>query len=287
MAKFDYKRPTSLAECLTLLKEGGDNGKIIAGGTDLLVEIRAGKEKDLAYVVDVTHIADLKGIAKKGDKISVKPGTSHDDIVNDSIIAECAPFLADASHTVGSPQIRNAGTIGGSVGTASPASDPAPVLIALNGVVTVESKDRGARHVLIEDFILKPYKTDLAKDEIMTDITVDNLAGYKTAFVKLGRRKALAIARMNVAVALKLDGEGKVEDIRIVPGSAFPVAKRIKEAEAVLLGQKPTEALIEKAGDTLAEEMVKVTGIRWSTEYKEPVIASLTKRAIRQALEVK
>ena len=286
MAKFDYKRPTSLAECLTILKEGDDHGKIIAGGTDLMVEIRAGKEKKLAYVVNVTHIEDLKGIVKNGDKISIKPGTTHDSIVNDSIIAECAPFLADASHTVGSPQIRNAGTIGGSVGTASPASDPAP-LIALNGVVTIESKDRGARHMLIEEFIVKPYKTDLAKDEIMTDITVDNLAGYKTAFVKLGRRKALAIARMNVAVALKLDGEGEVEDIRIVPGSAFPVAKRIKEAEAVLLGQKPTAELIEKAGDTVAEEMVKVTGIRWSTEYKQPVIASLTKRAIRQALEVK
>ena len=118
--------------------------------------------------------------------------------------------------------------------------------------------------------MLNLIKTDLAKDEIMTDITVDNLAGYKTAFVKLGRRKALAIARMNVAVALKLDGEGKVEkDIRIVPGSAFPVAKRIKEAEAVLLGQKLTDELIEKAGDTVAEEMVKVTGIRWSTEYKQ------------------
>ena len=287
MAKFDYKRPTSLAECLTILKDGGDHGKIIAGGTDLMVEIRAGKEKDLAYVVDVTHIDDLKGIKKIGDKISIKPGTTHDSIVHDPFIAEGASFLADASHTVGSPQIRNAGTIGGSIGTASPASDPAPVLIALNGILTIESKDRGARHMLIEDFIVKPYKTDLAKDEIITDITVDNLAGYKTAFVKLGRRKALAIARMNVAVALTLDGEGRVEDIRIVPGSAFPVAKRIKEAEAVLLGQKPTDELIEKAGDTVAEEMVKVTGIRWSTEYKQPVIASLTKRAIRQALEVK
>ena len=80
-------------------------------------------------------------------KINIKPGTTHDSIVNDSIIAECAPFLADASHPVGSPQIRNAGTIGGSVGTASSASDPAPVLIALNGVITIESKDRGARHM--------------------------------------------------------------------------------------------------------------------------------------------
>lgn len=286
MGRFIYERPGTIEECLKSLKEPGVK-KLIAGGTDILVELRAGKEPELEYLLDVSQIKELKGITEAGNKISIKPGTTHSAIGKSALVKEGLKILAEASDTVGSPQIRNAGTLGGSIVTASPASDPTPALIVANGIVTLQSADRGTRHVLIEDFLTKPYKTSMEKDEMLVDITVDNLKEYKMAFVKLGRRKALAIARMNVAVALKLDGEGKVTDARIVPGSAFPVAKRIKAAEDMLLNRIPTEELIEEASNQVAVEMIKVTGIRWSTEYKEPVIKALVKRALKKALEVK
>lgn len=288
MIKFEYKRPTSIAACLELLDLYGEKAKLIAGGTDLMVEMRADdkKLKGIEVVIDTTHIAELKFIDIEEDMINLGPAITHEEIWENPFLNEYAPFLSEASHTVGSPQIRHTGTIGGSIGTASPASDPLPPLVAMGALVVLASVN-GMREVLLEELLVKPYVTGIADNELIVSVRFPMMnpeAGF--SFVKLGRRKALAISRMNVATYVELNEDGKAVDVRIVPGSCMPTAVRISAAEDMLLGQKPGYELHKAIGQKVAEEMVGVTGRRWSTPYKEPVIASLVKRSLNEATGV-
>lgn len=289
MIRFEYARPASVEACLQLLERYGSRAKLIAGGTDLMVELRADDKKltDIEVVVDTTHIGALRFVEDDGEQIHLGPGVTHEEIWEHPLLRRYAPFLCEASHTVGSPQIRHTGTIGGSIGTASPASDPLPPLVALGAQVTLARKGT-SRTVLLEELLVKPYRTDIAPEELITRISFPKPnpeAGF--AFIKLGRRKALAISRMNVAAYVETDASGLVRDVRIVPGSCMPTAVRMTPAEEMLLGKTPSYALHEAIGRKVAEEMVAVTGRRWSTPYKEPVIASLVKRALNEATGVK
>ncbi|NQT60601.1 MAG: FAD binding domain-containing protein [Bacteroidetes bacterium] len=263
--------------------------KLIAGGTDLMVEFRAEdkKVKDIELVIDTSHIAELKFIEVDDESIRIGSGITFREIWEDPALKKHAPFLCEACYSVGSPQIRNVGTIGGSIGTASPAADPVPALVALDGEITLVSSG-GTRIVLLSELLVGAYKANIEPNELIVCVSFKMLnpeAGF--SFVKLGRRKTLAIARMNVAAYVETDEEGKAVDVRIVPGSCMPTAFRITEAEKMLLGKEPGYELHAAIGKKVAEEMVKVTGRRWSTPYKEPVIASLVKRALNQATGVK
>ena len=289
MIRFDYKKPASIEACLDLLNYYQGKAKLFAGGTDLMVEFRAEDEKlkDIEVVIDISCIAELKFIESAGEYIRIGSCTTFAEISENPILRKYAPFFCEAGKSVGSPQIRNTGTIGGSIGTASPASDPGPPLVAMDSSLTILSSE-GKRDVLLSEFIEGAYRTNIRPNELIVSIHFKKLnpeAGF--SFVKLGRRKALAIARMNVAVYVETDKNGIVIDVRIVPGSCMPVTKRITEAEHMFLGQIPDYELHEAIGKKVSETMVGVTGKRWSTPYKEPVIASLVKRALNQATGIK
>ncbi|MBI9104189.1 MAG: xanthine dehydrogenase family protein subunit M [Spirochaetales bacterium] len=289
MIKFDYKRAASIENCLELLHQYSGNAKLLAGGTDLMVDFRADDRKvqHVELVIDTTHIPALKFINEEGDSIRIGAGVTFQELWENSLLKIYAPFLCEAGYSVGSPQIRNAGTIGGSIGTASPASDPAPPMVAMDTMVNLKSL-RGERSLLLSDFLIKPYKTALEPDEMIVSVSFKKLnpsGGF--SFVKLGRRKTLAIARMNVAVYVELDENRKAVDVRIVPGASLPTAARVRKAEKMLLGKAPDYELHREIGLFVAGEMVKATGRRWSTAYKEPVIASLIKRALNQATGIK
>ncbi|MBS3969797.1 MAG: xanthine dehydrogenase family protein subunit M [Clostridia bacterium] len=286
MIKHKYLRPRSLDVACQLLSE--TRGKVLAGGTDLMVQLRAEDEKlkNINHVIDINHLKELSYIKKEDGYIHIGGLTTHQEIQESDLIQKEAAFLALAVSTVGSPQIRNRGTIGGSICNASPAADPLPPLIALNADVKLKSV-RGERTLPLVSIFQKPYSTCLEPDEILVEISFKSLPETtKTTFIKLGRRKALAIARMNIAVALDFLADGTITEARIVPGSVFPTPDRVTAAEEFMLNKKPTVELIEQASKMVSEEMIKRTGIRWSTEYKQPVIENLTKRAIKQILGV-
>ena len=289
MIRFDYKKPESLKDCLDLLNFYQGKARLFAGGTDLMVEFRANDEKlkDVEVVLDISKLPELQLIVSDEESISIGAGATFTEIIKNPVLEKYAPFFIEACRTVGSPQIRNTGTIGGSIGTASPASDPGPPLVAMDSVLTLLSLN-GEREVLLSDFMKGAYRTKIKPNEIMTSIKFKRLnpdAGF--SFVKLGRRKALAIARMNVATYVETGKDGIVIDVRIVPGSCMPVTIRVEEAENMLLGEKPDYGLHTEIGKKVSEKMVQVSGRRWSTPYKEPVIASLVKRALNQATGVK
>lgn len=285
MKPFEYFSPASLNEACTLLSQSGNDTRILAGGTDVLVELRKPSSHSPASIIDISRIAMLRGITESVDSIVIGALTTHDDVFQSKLIAQHAPLLRSAVATIGSPQIRNRGTIGGNIMNAAACADTVPPLMALNASLTLSSAS-GERGIPLADFFVKPYVTFARRDEILSEIRFPKLdPPMRSSFVKLGRRNALSIARLSVAVVLKINGKGLIDEARIVPGAAFPSWHRVPEAEKILLGQKPSREVFVNAGKKVSEIMISHTGRRWSTEYKEPVVAVLVRRALELCVE--
>lgn len=289
MMELDYRRPESLKEALRILSEFGKEARILAGGTDLLVQLREGMDRwqDLRLLVDISHIKELRYIREEEGIVRIGALATHSDLEKSSLLREAAPFLCKAAFQVGSPQIRNRGTIGGSISNASPAADPVPPLIALGAEALLKSLE-GERRLPLQDIYSGSGETVLDPGEILAEISFPRLPkGARSAFVKLGRRKALAISRLNLGVIALQDQEGSVQELRIAPGCIFATPDRVREAEGVLLGKVPTPSLLEEAGLKVTDEMIRRTGIRWSTEFKKPALEALVRRALGEVLEVR
>jgi CO/xanthine dehydrogenase FAD-binding subunit len=282
MRPFEYFTPDSIEEACTLLEMLDTGTKILAGGTDVLVELRKPGYESPTDIIDISRISSLRGIEESSDIVLIKPLTTHTEILRSKIISAVAPLLQSAVASIGSPQIRNRGTVGGNLMNAAACADTVPPLIALGATIVLRSA-RGERVVALSDFFVKPYATTAQRDEILVAIRFPKLpVGAKTAFVKLGRRNALSISRLSVAAIVVKDGTGVIRDVRIVPGAAFPKWQRVPEAEELLVGKIPSRELFNQAGKKVSEVMISFTGRRWSTEYKEPVIAVLVRRALEQ-----
>ena len=280
MTPFDYSAPGSLDEVCALLAGAGGRAKVLAGGTDLLIELRRPGKKSPERIVDISRIDPLRGVELQAGSVRIGPLTTHAEIAESGLIRETAGLLAAASGAVGSPQVRNRGTIGGNIMNAATCADTVPPLVALNARLTLVSS-RGQREVPITDFFIEPYRTVALQDEVLSLIAFSSPpAGTRGSFTKLGRRNAVSISRLSVAALVTRDAAGTITAASIVPGAAMPVWQRVSEAESLLLGEKPSSTLFAAAGRKVSEVMIRQTGRRWSTEYKEPVLAVLVRRAL-------
>ncbi len=277
---FDYIRTRTIDETCSALAEYGSDARVLAGGTDLLLDLRRIDGKLPKAVIDISFLKDFGAIEMENGSVRIGPLATHTQLHQSSILHRYAPLLASAASLIGSPQIRNRGTVGGNIMNAATCADTVPPLIALGATVTLRSKN-GSRKMSLADLFIKPYQTKAKPDEMLIGIQFPKLPpNVRSAFIKLGRRNALSISRLSVAAILQVGVDGRIVDARIVPGAAFPTWKRITSAERMLLGEKPSEKLFTAAGQKVSEEMIKETGRRWSTEYKEPVIAVLVRRAL-------
>lgn len=280
---FDYKTPKTLQEACRILWEANGKAKVIAGGTDLVIQLRNG---DLTprLLIDISGLKELQGIETSDGIVSIGAAVSHSEISGSPLIKQYAGILSDAGAQIGSPQIRNLGTIGGNIVNASPAADTLPPLLVLNAFGRVVSKE-GEREVPITQLIKGPYETALKPHDILVRITFKKLQqDMNGSFIRLARREAMAIARMSVALLLAMKGS-RIEQIRIAPGSVFPVPQRLTEVEEFLEGRIPDEELMRAASRKVSETMIRQSGTRPSTSYKAPVIEALFIRAMRKALE--
>jgi len=271
-----YLRVTSLPEALEAKARLGRSGLVHAGGTDLVPMIR-GLDQG-STILDISAVADLAYLEKAGGKVRIGPLVTHARLAG----SRAADVLADAAASVGSPQIRAMGTVGGNVCNASPCADVVPALVACGAVLEIRSA-AGERKVAIEDFLKGPYLTDLRDDEILAGIEMRDPVGARTAFLKLGRRNACSISRMNFAVVGWLDGT--LRDVRVAAGSVAPTARRFPEVEGILEGQVPGREVFDEAGRAMSRCMIAAAGRRWSTPYKEPVAAALTRRVLEGAFD--
>ncbi|MGZ3539086.1 MAG: FAD binding domain-containing protein, partial [Thermodesulfobacteriota bacterium] len=195
-------------------------------------------------------------------------------------------ILSDAASEIGSPQIRNLGTIGGNIVNASPAADTLPPLMVLNAMGEVVSK-QGGKRVSLHQLFKSPYETSLKSHELLVRVTFQKLSsGMRGSFIRLARRDAMAIAKTSVAVILEMEKQNKqIKEIRIAAGSVTPTPQRFSEAEDFLRGKSPDEETLRRASLKISEMMINRTGVRPSTPYKRPVIEALFIRGMREALE--
>jgi len=283
MQDFQFCTTTSLQEAVELYSEYADRCKIIAGGTDLVPSLR-NEEIHPDYILNILEIDELQGIREKENVVHIGPTTTFTDMANSEILHRYIPLLAQAASNVGGPQIRNRGTIGGNIITASPAADVLPAIIALDCELELRSKVSGSRLLPAAKTIEAPYSTYLKPDEILTGIIIKKQrTGTRCVFEKLGRRDAMARALINMSVIMSVEKDNVISDLRIVPGALMPVARRIRSAEKILEGKVPSARLIQSASEVFVNELEGV----WSPEYKIPVARNLFIRIITSLLSMK
>ncbi len=292
MRSITFQRAVAVDEALAFKADHRDAGRFVAGGTDLLVALReAASDAPVLAVLDITPVEALRGISSDeeetsprgagGAMIRVGALATHDEMERSALLMRAARVLSEAAATVGSPQIRRRGTLGGNICTASPCADTLPALLALEARCVCVSR-RGSRSVPIDQLVQAPYETSLAPDELVTEVRFA-APGPGSAFLKLGRRQALSISRMSMAVVLHRGADGTLTRARVAAGSVTPTPRRFPVVEALLDGQKPGEALFAAAGTALAQEMLRIVGRRWSAPYKEPVVAAMLRRTLERA----
>jgi CO/xanthine dehydrogenase FAD-binding subunit len=282
-SRFEYFRPRSLKEALDFLAIHGSEASVLAGGTDLTILIRRG-EIDSKFLVDISRLDELRTVQKTNGVISVGAGLTYTEVINSEVVKESAPVLAEAAGYVGSVQIRNVGTLGGNAANASPAADSIPPILVHNGRVIIQSSS-SERIAPLQDFIVGPYRTDLKPDELIIGFLLEAKGGEdRYGFERIARRKALAIARINAAAMARLDSTGVVEDLRLSVGSVTPQPTRMIAAENHLMGRRANIAAIQEAAEMVAQEMIRTSGIRPSTEYKKPAVEGLVMKTLSRVL---
>jgi len=283
LPSFTLHRPDSLKEALRLmcdLKEA----KAMAGGTDLLLFLRDGTVR-AQHLVDLSRLVELRYIKEEDSEIRIGATTTINDVQRSSLIAEKAPALRDAAACLGSPQIRNLGTLGGNLCNASPAADTAPPLIALDAEARIASPD-GARSIPLLDLFAGPKLNSLKPHDLLTEIrfpTPPKSSGM--SFQKLGRRRGYTLSVVNAAAYIEVDGES-CRRARLALGAVSSTPIRVKEAEAMLQNQRLSYESIREAAAACHGLVRPVDDVRGSAEYRRAMSCVLMRRALTGAWEM-
>ncbi|MGD1992533.1 MAG: xanthine dehydrogenase family protein subunit M [Anaerolineae bacterium] len=255
-----YYTPTSVDEALRLLAQYGPEARIIAGGTDLLLELERGIAQTTA-LIDISRILELGRIRKEDGHLRLGAMATHNRLVVAKSVGERAFPLAQAAWSVGAPALRNRATLGGNLVTASPANDTITPLWALDATLVIRST-RGERTLAFPDFYQGVREVELAPDEMLTEVHVPTLGpNERGIFVKLGLRRAMAISVANAAAVLAFD-EDTVTRARITLGSVAPTIIRATEAEQLLQGRPLNRRRAQDAANLAAESAVPIDDIR-------------------------
>lgn len=281
---FEYFEPETVSDVVALLGRLGKDTRLIAGGTDLLVDMKKGRVEP-KHLVSLAKIPGLSHITDDGGSLRIGATTTFREITESRLIKEKYPVLLEAAQSMAGVQIRNMATIGGNICNALPSADTPPALVALDAKVKIAGKS-GERVLPLEEFFIDVRKTALESDELLTEVSVPNPpARSGAAFIKLGRT-ADDLATLNVAARVTLESNGTCKEARVVVGGGVgPTLIRSKKAENLLKGKILDEALIEKAAQAASEELKpRPTSIRASPGYKIEVSKVLVKRALMKAL---
>jgi carbon-monoxide dehydrogenase medium subunit len=280
-AVFDYVRPPDLDAALKILAEREGEAKLLSGGYSLipLLKLRLAQP---GLLVDLRDVAGLDGIVQTDDELRVGARATHRQIHENPIVVDHYPLLHDVSGGIGDPQVRNWGTIGGSVAHADPASDWPAALLAVNARIVCRSGS-GERVINARDFFLDTFTTAIEPTEVLVEIRFGRPGrGAGTAYTKLERR-AGDFATVGVAAGLILDDAGKIEiaGIGVTGVSDSPFAATT--AEAVLVGQSPSEDLFRRAGEAAAAESRPAADTRGPIDYKRAMVGEMSVRSLRVA----
>jgi CO/xanthine dehydrogenase FAD-binding subunit len=280
--EFSYVAPDNLDAALAEL-EKSVGATIIAGGTDLLTLWRAG-------VIQPDLLIDLKSlgmsyIRSEEDHVRIGAYTTLSELIASKQLAENFPILIDACSEIAAPPIRNQGTLGGNLVNASPAADTAPPLLVYDAEVVLVKRE-AQRVVALEAFFTETGETVKERNEILTEVRIPLLQhGTTTKFIKIGKRKAMAIAVASVATRIMMGENGEVLEARIALGSVAPIPLRARKAESVLEGSELSDEIITLAANKARDEASPISDIRASFEYRSRMVKVLVQRALKSTWE--
>jgi carbon-monoxide dehydrogenase medium subunit len=277
---------TQIDEALDWLAKEREKARIIAGATDLILEMDKGTRQDVETLIDISRVSSQDTISLDTDEwIHIGPLVTHNQCASSPLLYERAYPLARACWEVGSPQIRNRGTIAGNLITASPANDTITPLMALGAILTLRSR-HGERKVAIEDFYTGVRRTVLKSDEMLVDIAFPALRpSQKGIFIKYALRKAQAISIVNLAAILDLDGENRVHSAQITLGAVAPTIIHALSAEEFLLGKTLTPEVIAEAAERCMAEAKPISDVRGSARFRKKITGVIAKRALQAIVE--
>jgi len=277
---FDYHAPRSVADAIKLLGDLGPEAKLLAGGHSLLPMMKL-RFAQPAHLIDLNRIDALRGIREEGATVVIGAMTVENDLIASALLQAKVPLLPEAALQIGDPQVRSRGTIGGDIAHGDPGNDHPAIAIALDATFVLEGP-KGKRQVRADAFFRGTYVTEMAEDEILTEIRVPAFApktGY--AYTKL-KRKTGDFATAAAAVVVRLDG-GKVGHVRIALTNVAPTALRANHAEAALLGKPLTDAAIADAAAKACAICDPAEDLRGDREYKTAMAGQMVKRALAKA----
>jgi len=292
MRSFDLHVATSLADALEYLSRHGDETAVLAGGTDLVIRIRSGREVP-PRVLDISRLGELRVIRKEAAAAAasgvLRLGAlvTHAEAVESPLVRAHAPLLAEACAAIGSPQIRNLGTLGGNCITASRAGDSLPALLALDAEMVLLSLE-GERRVPMTEFFTGPRTTARRRDELLGYILVPVAASdERSCYLKLTQRKALAISLVSVSFRLRMDpgAPRRCLEAAVAFGSLAPMVIRARAVEAALAGRELDEATIARAAEAALGEVSPRDDVRASAEYRRAMVQALVRRGLERLAE--
>lgn len=277
----NYLTPTSLDEAVSMLADHSDDARIVAGATDLILELERGQRPSVQTLIDITRIPELDRIqVDDQDRVHLGPLVTHNHCAASPLIQDRAYCLARACWEVGAPQIRNRATVAGNLITASPANDSITPLMALGASVTLRSSS-GERQVPLAEFYKGVRRTVMEPGELLVDISFPLPSEHsRSGFYKLGLRRAQAISIINVAVVLEMDGD-RVDTAKVTLGAVAPVIVHAEEAEGYLAGKRLTDEVIAEAGRLAQESASPIDDLRGSGDYRREMVRTATVRVLR------
>ncbi|MEM2005075.1 MAG: xanthine dehydrogenase family protein subunit M [Zestosphaera sp.] len=276
----EYIRVSNLDEALQLLSQYGPEAKILAGGTDLLVDLKVGRCRP-KVILDMSGVKDLRYIIDDGDKIRIGALTKVQEVVESPVVKAKAPLLTEALSELGSWQVRCMATVGGNLCNASPAADSAPPLLVHEAKAKLTSKQK-TRTIKIEELITGPGKTALRPDELLEEIIIPRRGKGGSSFIKIGRVAVdLAIASAATYVVVE---DGVVSEIRVALGSVAPKPIRARGCEAMLKGRKINDDVLRAASEAVVNEVSPIDDVRSSAWYRREVSKALVYDSLVRSL---
>ena len=284
MHDFIYHTPNLLEEALSILSEHGERAIPIAGGT-ALVNLMKQNLIMANHLVDLKNLTHLRTITHQSGNLHVGALTTHSELGNNTLIKKCIPLVADAYQRVATIRIRNAATIGGGLVHSDPAQDPPPALMVSNAYVSLTSLD-GTRQLPVADLFVDYYQSALKAGELLTELVVPiQEPDVRTSYLQFLPRTKDDYATVTVA-AIGRVVDGQCHDIKVALGSVGPTPVRATAVESLLLGKNISTCLVNKAAETVVEQIDPLTDFRGSAAYKRDMAVVFTRRALREVLNL-
>lgn len=280
----EFHRTQSLAEASALLERYGSRCRVLAGGTDLLVDLKA-KRLTTDHLISISRIESLKEIAAENDSLRIGALTTISQLGESELVRERFPALLDATRVMAVQQVRNLATVGGNIASAVPCADLPPILTALRGSVALWSNG-SERLVPLDEFFVGARQTVIRDTEILSGVIIPfSNNRFGAAYARFGLREGNAIAVAAVAAGIQLSAAGTIEDTGIILSAVSPKPKIATEASNLLRGEQPSDSLFAKAAEKAVAAADPISDVRGSAAFRRELVSVLTQRALSKALQ--